>query len=285
MEDHENPAIYFMYGMDAILENFDAWIRWEYNRDLWKEEHREQMDENIDKEIMKKTYERVYEDFKNRNYYKLDLVEGENPETSDYSLEAEDIKKRLRYEDYKKALQLYEQKKIDFKPEYPIKQIKFMGGLYTDTKSLKQDNWNRNTHIGNRIIPVDRIKLIETADGRSDGLSIIIDRYDKLKENLDKDNFKILEDFINYAKEKYREDPDFKEDKGDFGRREIIPEEEAKYAKINKIEEIKKIYAKYNITKEDIEKAKEELENNVLEKEQKISIEKDKDIKEKIEIE
>ena len=43
MEDHENSAIYFMYGMDAILENFDAWIRWEYNRDLWKEQHREQM--------------------------------------------------------------------------------------------------------------------------------------------------------------------------------------------------------------------------------------------------
>ena len=34
-----------------------------------------------------------------------------------------------------------------------------------------------------------------------------------------------------------------------------------------------------------IENAKHELENNVLEKEQKISIEKDKDIKEKIEIE
>lgn len=216
MEDHENPAIYFMYGMDAILENFDAWIRWEYNRELWKEEHREQMDENIDEEIMKKTYERVYEDFKNRNYYKLDLVEGENPETSDYSLNAEDIKKRLMYEDYKKALQLYEQKKIDFKPEYPIKQIKFMGGPYTDTKSLKQDNWNRNTHIGNRTIPVDRIKLIETDEGRSDGLSIIIDRYDKLKENLDENCFKILENFIKYAKERYLEDPDFKEDKEDF---------------------------------------------------------------------
>jgi len=45
--------------------------------------------------------------------------------------------------------------------EYPIKQIKFMGGPQTNTKSLKQDNWNRNTHIGNRTIPVDRIKLIE----------------------------------------------------------------------------------------------------------------------------
>lgn len=119
MEDHENSAIYFMYGKDAILENFDAWIRWEYNRDLWKEQHREQLDENIDEEIMKKTYERVYEGFKNRNYYKLDLIEGENPETSDYSLNAEDIKKRLMYEGYKKALKLYEQKKINFKPEYP----------------------------------------------------------------------------------------------------------------------------------------------------------------------
>ena len=208
MEDHENQTIYFMYGKDAILENFDAWIRWEYNRDLWKEQHREQLDENIDEEIMKKTYERVYEDFKNRNYYKLDLIEGENPETSDYSLNAEDIKKRLMYENYKEALKSYEQKKIDFKPEYPIKQVKFIGG--------SQDNWNRNTHIGNRTIPVDRIKLIETADGRSDGLSILIDTYDKLKENLDKDNFKILENFMTFAKEKYREDPDFKEDKGDF---------------------------------------------------------------------
>lgn len=216
MEDRENQAIYFMYGKDAILENFDAWIRWEYNRDLWKEQHREQMDENIDEEIMKKTYERVYEDFKNRNYYKLDLIEGENPETSDYSLNAEDIKKRLRYEDYKKDLKSYEQKKTDFKPEYPIKQVKFIGGSQTNTKSLKQDNWNRNTHIGNRTIPVDRIKLIETSDGRSDGLSILIDTYDKLKENLDKDNFKILENFMTFAKEKYREDPDFKEDKGDF---------------------------------------------------------------------
>ena len=120
------------------------------------------------------------------------------------------------YEDYKKALKSYEQKKINFKPEYPIKQVKFIGGSQTNTKSLKQDNWNRNTHIGNRTIPVDRIKLIETADGRSDGLSILIDTYDKLKENLDKDNFKILENFMTFAKEKYREDPDFKEDKGDF---------------------------------------------------------------------
>ena len=53
-----------------------------------------------------------------------------------------------------------------------------------------------------------------------------------------------------------------------FGRREITPEEEAKYAEINKIKESKKLYKEYGITKEDIARAKEELENNVLEKEQ-----------------
>lgn len=69
-----------------------------------------------------------------------------------------------------------------------------------------------------------------------------------------------------------------------FGRREVTPEEEAKYAKINKIDGINELYEEYNITKEDIEKAKEELENNILEKEQNINIEKDKDIKEEFEI-
>ena len=55
-----------------------------------------------------------------------------------------------------------------------------------------------------------------------------------------------------------------------FGRREITPEEEAKYAEINKIKESEKLYKKYSITKKDIENAKHELENNVLEKEQAI---------------
>ena len=69
-----------------------------------------------------------------------------------------------------------------------------------------------------------------------------------------------------------------------FGRREVTPEEEAKYSKINKIDWINELYEEYNITKEDIENAKEELESNILEKEQNINIEKDKDIKEEFEI-
>ena len=55
-----------------------------------------------------------------------------------------------------------------------------------------------------------------------------------------------------------------------FGRREITPEEEAKYAEINKIDGINELYEEYNITKKDIEKAKEELENNILEKKQDV---------------
>lgn len=53
-----------------------------------------------------------------------------------------------------------------------------------------------------------------------------------------------------------------------FGRREITPEEEAKYAKINKIDGINELYEEYNITKKDIKNAKQELESNVLKKEQ-----------------
>lgn len=68
-----------------------------------------------------------------------------------------------------------------------------------------------------------------------------------------------------------------------FGRREITPEEEAKYAEINKIEGINELYDEYNITKKDIEKAKEELENNILEKEQDVQ-DRDKE-KEEFEIE
>lgn len=53
-----------------------------------------------------------------------------------------------------------------------------------------------------------------------------------------------------------------------FGRREITPEEEAKYAEINKIEGINELYEECNITKKDIENAKQELESDVLEKKQ-----------------
>ena len=53
---------------------------------------------------------------------------------------------------------------------------------------------------------------------------------------------------------------------------------------MNKIDEINELYEEYNITNDDIEKAKEELESNILEKGQNINIEKDKDIKEEFEI-
>lgn len=55
-----------------------------------------------------------------------------------------------------------------------------------------------------------------------------------------------------------------------FGRREITPEEEAKYAEINKIDGINELYEEYNITNDDIKNAKQELESNVLKKEQDV---------------
>lgn len=47
--------------------------------------------------------------------------------------------------------------------------------------------------------------------------------------------FEILDTFIEYAKKRYREDIDYSDGAKDRGRRDIIPEEEEKYMRINGI--------------------------------------------------
>ena len=47
--------------------------------------------------------------------------------------------------------------------------------------------------------------------------------------------FEILDNFIEYAKKRYREDADYSDGAKDRGRRDIIPEEEEKYMRINGI--------------------------------------------------
>ena len=45
-------------------------------------------------------------------------------------------------------------------------------------------NWNMNTHIGKKTIPIERIKIIEGENGRTDALSIVFEVYDKFREEL-----------------------------------------------------------------------------------------------------
>lgn len=94
--DKENPCIYFSAGSDGLLKTIDVWIRWEYNN-IASEMRLPSGHRGINEEVLQKTYEKVYEDFKKRKYLKLDLIEGDNPKTSDFSFLAPDYKKEMAF--------------------------------------------------------------------------------------------------------------------------------------------------------------------------------------------
>ena len=93
-KDREKPCIYFSVGTKGLLETIDVWIRWEYNNMARKKKMPAGYIE-MDVKILKKVYEKVYKDFKKRKYLKLDLEEGEDVETSDFSFLGIDYKKEM----------------------------------------------------------------------------------------------------------------------------------------------------------------------------------------------
>lgn len=235
--DRYNPTIYFSHKADGLLKAIDVWIKWEYNNLRVKKNFKNLPSEQINEKIMKETYQKIYDDFKNRNYYKLDLIEGEDPETSDFSFDAIDKKKEHKYNTFLQEMKKFQKGEINWEPQYPSENMGWMYGSYSDFSNgnIKQDNWNMNTHIGNRIIPADRIKIIEAENGRTDALSVAFEVYDKFREQLNDIDLSRLDDFIKYAREKYKNDKDYAEGSPDIGRRSINLLEEEKYKEINQI--------------------------------------------------
>lgn len=235
--DSQNRTIYFSYGVDGLLKAVDVWIKWEYNKLRWKKKFKYSPTEQISEEIMKETYEIIYDDFKNRNYYKLDLIEGDNPETSDFSFKGIDKKKEDEYIRFLQKKVEFERGEVQWKPHYPNKDMQWMYGAYSDFNNgnITQDNWNMNTHIGKKTIPIDRIKIIEVENGRTDALSIIFEIYQKFRRELMEIDLSRLDDFIDYAVEKYKKDKDYAEGMPDIGRRSVNFLEQKKYQNINKI--------------------------------------------------
>ena len=72
--DYDNPAVYFSEGEEGLLKTLDVWIRWEYNR-IANRNHLPSGDMVITPIALQKTFERIFEDFKDRRYFQLDLVE------------------------------------------------------------------------------------------------------------------------------------------------------------------------------------------------------------------
>ena len=183
--DYENPCVYFSEGEEGLLKTIDVWIRWEYNN-ITSEEKQPSGDVITIPNALDKTFRRISEDFKNRRYFLLDLVEGTDKETSDFFHGDEDFKKK---------------RAID--RGGPSHKTKWMLGSYTDWSTPTLEDWNMMTHIRSRPIFKDRMTLITDNQGRSDAISIIQEIY---KRNNDKNFDTIyLDVFIKYLQELSKE--------------------------------------------------------------------------------
>lgn len=213
--DKDNRAIYFAVGVEGALKTLDAWVRIEYDRIANNSGYL-----GIDEDIMNQTYKKLYNDFKNRQYYKLDLIEGNNPKNSDFSYENQDPKK------------IYVSKIGNPKLR---NAMEWEYGPYSNFNSMQQEIWNMNTHIGKKSIKANRLSIIENSEGRSDALSIAIELYRKYRNTYINIDLSFLDNFMEYAIEAYRKDADFLKGMPDYGRREPLAEDEEAYKRINKI--------------------------------------------------
>ena len=186
-KDDENPSIYFSDGEEALLKTADVWLKWEYNRLTYnKEDMRPGGDLVTDPEILKKTFELVFNDFKDRRYLSLDLVEGTDKTTSDFYRESEDFKK-------KEMLDKGGPNHVEL----------WMFGPYTDWSSAQLEDWNMMTHIGGRYVEKDRITMLTDEHGRSDALSVLMEVYERQKDkNLD---CTYLDSFMGFVHKKSKE--------------------------------------------------------------------------------
>ena len=240
--DRFNKCIYFSRGVSGLIKAVDVWARWEYCRFARFENKRNrpgekrikdeyefrligEKDDSYDKEVMERViFNKLYNDFKNRQYYIIDLIEGKD---GDFELGDIDDKKVLcRNED-----------------GAPLPRVIWQYGPYSDfgtpdKPNNTQEDWNMNTKFGDRTISKDRLKILETEAGRTDAISVIIDLYDRYRNTLLKDylnKLEILDNFIVYAKERYRNDKDYVDGSPDLGRRDINIHEQTKYQIINGI--------------------------------------------------
>lgn len=181
IRDKENPCVYFSVGSDGLLKTIDVWIRWEYNN-IASKMRLPSGHLGINEDVLQKTYEKVYEDFKKRKYLKLDLIEGDDPKTSDFSFSAHDYKKEM----------------ILKRGEIPD-AFRWMYGEYSNFESNIMEDWNMNTHIGKKTIEPDRIMMLTDNKGRTDALSVIQEVYQRQKHKL---NLKSLVGFMNYVIER-----------------------------------------------------------------------------------
>ena len=179
--DYENPSIYFSDGETGLLKTVDVWLRWEYGRIARGKKSPDGSMITVPS-VLEATFKKVFDDYKERRYFQLDLVEGKDKESTDFSYDSEDFKK-----------------KASINNGGPTRRTRWMLGSYTNWETPKLEDWNMMTHVGGRRIEIDRMKMVETEQGKSDALSVIEETYERSrnKENID---LRYLDSFIKYVK-------------------------------------------------------------------------------------
>lgn len=173
----------------------DVWIRYEYSELAMKENY-PPGHIRIDEEGLKKAYSIWYEKLKNAKYLELELKPGDDPKTSDFNPNEEDFKKK-KY--FRKSI-YHDEDTVD------NQFAKWNYGVNTDYSVATMDRWNMTTHLnheGKKVIPPDKIKIIQDSRGRTDALSVISEIYEKYRYTVS--NVDDLDKFMQYVIEKEKE--------------------------------------------------------------------------------
>ncbi len=201
-------AIYFSVGAEAVLHNWDVWLKWRLNRfnnaiaagvshskeltqnhfkELWKFAQ-DWMDYLASKEyrtndaMLKPVFEYEQIELSHCNYYALDIAPGiDYPETQEDPKKALSISAGSRY-----AEEIYGV------------------GVSTDSSNALAEQWNRFTELGKpAVIEPSHIKRL-TAFGRDDALSVLMFLYfaylvDCHKNGKKPAEFALLSKFVEYC--------------------------------------------------------------------------------------
>ena len=201
-------AIYFSVGAEAVLHNWDVWLKWRLNRfnnaiaagvscsrelsqnyfkDLWKfaldwMEYLASKEYRSNHAMLKPVFEYEMIELSRCNYYALDITPGiDYPETQEDPKKALSISAGGRY-----AEEIYGV------------------GVSTDSSNTLAEQWNRFTELGKpAVIEPSRIKRL-TANGHDDALSVLLFLYsayltDCRDNNKEPAEFALLPQFAHYC--------------------------------------------------------------------------------------
>jgi hypothetical protein len=191
-DDKKNPCIYFVQGYGGILELMDVWIRYEYSKLAMKDNYPPGYI-SVDEEGMNKVYQIWYEELKHSKYLKLELQAGDDPKTSDFNPSEEDLKKKKHFRQ-----SIYHDEDTVDDPLYKWNYAK-----NTNYRVATVDRWNMTTHLnheGEKIIPPEKITIMQDSRGRTDALSVILEIYENYRNTVS--NVYDLDKFIQYIIEK-----------------------------------------------------------------------------------